>query len=121
MKMKIQSLPGLVLFTVPFLLDLVSAAPTKTQLQPRSFKIERHRVKSRHKDPLRALNKAHAKYNIAFGGAAPIAKEVTGGGSGEETGRVTNTPTENNVEFLSPVQIGGQTLMLNFDTGSADL
>lgn len=36
-------------------------------------------------------------------------------------GIVTNTPTSGDVEYLSPVSIGGQTLNLDFDTGSSDL
>lgn len=38
-----------------------------------------------------------------------------------QSGSVTNTPEGNDVEFLSPVNIGGQTLNLDFDTGSSDL
>ncbi|GAB7355937.1 hypothetical protein MBLNU459_g6575t1 [Dothideomycetes sp. NU459] len=41
--------------------------------------------------------------------------------SGSETGTVTATPADNGAEYLCPVQIGGQTLNLDFDTGSADL
>jgi hypothetical protein len=38
-----------------------------------------------------------------------------------QVGSVENTPTQYDVEFLSPVTIGGQTLMMDFDTGSSDL
>jgi hypothetical protein len=48
--------------------------------------------------------------------AAPAAQPSSG-----QTGSVTNTPEGNDVEFLSPVNIGGQTLNLDFDTGSSDL
>lgn len=41
--------------------------------------------------------------------------------SGKTTGKVNNYPTENDVEFLSPVRIGGQKLMMNLDSGSSDL
>jgi len=36
-------------------------------------------------------------------------------------GSVTATPEEYDQEYLCPVDIGGQTLNLDFDTGSADL
>jgi len=36
-------------------------------------------------------------------------------------GLVTATPEQGDIEYLSPVKIGGQTLNLDFDTGSADL
>lgn len=48
--------------------------------------------------------------------SAPAAQPSSG-----QTGSVTNTPEGNDVEFLSPVTIGGQTLNLDFDTGSSDL
>jgi hypothetical protein len=38
-----------------------------------------------------------------------------------ENGEVSATPEENESEYLSPVSINGQTLNLDFDTGSADL
>lgn len=49
--------------------------------------------------------------------ADPTAQQPASG----QTGSVTNTPEGNDVEFLSPVNIGGQTLNLDFDTGSSDL
>lgn len=36
-------------------------------------------------------------------------------------GEVTATPDQYDEEYLAPVTIGGQTLNLDFDTGSADL
>ncbi|KAI0880570.1 acid protease [Annulohypoxylon maeteangense] len=53
----------------------------------------------------------------AGAGAAAAAK----GSAANGTGLVTNTPEANDVEYLSPVNIGGQTLNLDFDSGSSDL
>ncbi|KAK3380644.1 penicillopepsin [Lasiosphaeria ovina] len=36
-------------------------------------------------------------------------------------GKVTATPEQGDIEYLAPVTIGGQTLDLDFDTGSSDL
>lgn len=49
--------------------------------------------------------------------AAPAAGNATGTGNG----KVTATPEKGDVEYLSPVMIGGQTINMDFDTGSSDL
>ena len=38
-----------------------------------------------------------------------------------QDGSATASPDPDNVEYLVPVTVGGQTLNLDFDTGSADL
>lgn len=58
------------------------------------------------------LNKAYSKFNKE---APEEVKKAAAGGS------VTATPEQYDAEYLCPVTIGGQTLNLDFDTGSADL
>lgn len=54
--------------------------------------------------------------------AVPSATSAASAASAaKESGEVSATPEENESEYLSPVKIGGQTLNLDFDTGSADL
>ena len=59
-----------------------------------------------------ALSKTYQKYK------ANVPADVAAAAS---TGSVTATPQQYAAEYLCPVTIGGQTLNLDFDTGSADL
>ncbi|KAJ5165952.1 aspergillopepsin A-like aspartic endopeptidase [Penicillium capsulatum] len=82
-----------------------------------------------------ALRKAYRKYGVAphnfddlgLSDFAPLNANLAGVSSNQntaesdQTGAVTATSVQNDVEFVSPVTIGGQNITLNFDTGSADL
>ncbi|KAI8952981.1 aspartic peptidase domain-containing protein [Xylaria longipes] len=57
--------------------------------------------------------------NAGAGGDVAPAKGVLANTNG--TGLVENVPEANDVEYLSPVNIGGQVVNLDFDTGSSDL
>ena len=59
-----------------------------------------------------ALQKTYLKYNSAVPDAVKAAAA---------DGSVTATPEQYDAEYLCPVTIGGQTLNLDFDTGSSDL
>ena len=39
----------------------------------------------------------------------------------DQVGAVSATSVESDAEFVSPVEIGGQKIVVTFDTGSADL
>jgi hypothetical protein len=67
---------------------------------------------------VRVVHTVTRKPATATGGATTKPAASAGNGS---TGSVSATPVTNDVEFLSPVQIGGQTINMNFDTGSSDL
>lgn len=56
--------------------------------------------------------------NAASAGNVSAAANAT---AAPGTGLVTATPEQGDVEYLSPVNIGGQTLNLDFDSGSSDL
>ncbi|KAF4549092.1 Aspergillopepsin-1-like protein 1 [Elsinoe fawcettii] len=53
--------------------------------------------------------------------AAPSAAPPAAGSGTGETGEATTNPYSNGAFYLTPVSVGGQTLNLNLDTGSADL
>lgn len=116
------------------------AAPSPSIQKRGTFKVER--VKNRnfkgHNGP-RQLLKAYQKYSmpvpdallnvIQAQNAAPPAPAVTkakgasikAANATAGTGLVTATPEKGDIEYLSPVNIGGQVLNLDFDSGSSDL
>jgi Eukaryotic aspartyl protease len=62
--------------------------------------------------------KAYRKYNFQILGRASA---NTTAGTGSQTGTVAAAPEPNAAEYLEKVNIGGQDLVLDFDTGSSDL
>jgi hypothetical protein len=103
---------------------LVFSVPTPTEtLQKRSFThVVRRRPHGNHpKAGVNAMAQAYRKYGFdmppAVASGASTVKAVTG----SEAGTVAASPAPNAAEYLSPVIIGGQTLTMDFDTGSSDL
>lgn len=102
---------------VSALLTVVCAIPADySPLEKRgvAFRIDQSIPKSHKLSGPASLAKAYGKFNKA----APKDVKVAAAAS---DGTVTATPEQYDVEYLSPVSIGGQVLNLDFDTGSSDL
>lgn len=59
--------------------------------------------------------------NAIVGGTNAVTNEKVAAAGGDGSGSVVANPMLLDSEYLSPVTIGGQTLNLDVDTGSADL
>ncbi|KFY01608.1 hypothetical protein O988_02653 [Pseudogymnoascus sp. VKM F-3808] len=68
-----------------------------------------------------ALLKAYAKYGLTPSHPDNILNTLLGNLVKRQDGTVPAKPDADNVEYICEVDIGGQTLNLDFDTGSADL
>jgi hypothetical protein len=76
------------------------------------------------------MRKIFRKYNFVvkedFAGYSRAAVNATSNATtmangGKQSGSVAANPGDNAALFLSPVDVGGQTLNLDFDSGSSDL
>lgn len=134
-----------IIFT--FLIISVLATPIQPRaLKKRSFKVPRIAVKNYVPNGPKALKRAYAKFGVTEPSLGPMALRkrdlkfgfgdisiVPSGDVAEhiqsaaanstadsENGETTATGTQNDAQFLSPVSIGGQELIVNFDSGSSD-
>jgi hypothetical protein len=116
-------------FLFGLLLVLVAAVPVSVpprQIQKRSFKVERIRNPNFVKrNGTAALAKAYVKHGIAMPeeliASLNKLKNAATTSSGQGEGNVTTTEVRGGVEFVAPIQIGRQTLNVDFDSGSSDL
>jgi hypothetical protein len=127
-------------FVVALLIAIAFAAPAPARIQKRSFKVPRQLNKAHPTGPngMAAMRKVFRKYNlkpraefVSPEGLIDQKKQGKGGKGGNitdagaaaknQSGTVMATPEQNAALFLSPVDIGGQTLNLDFDSGSSDL
>lgn len=97
--------------TLVGLASIASAAPTKTNSKFSVKQVARPATKTT--NFAAAYGQALSKY----GATVPSSIKAAAAASGV----ATTTPTNNDEEYLTPVTIGGTTLNLDFDTGSADL
>ena len=74
------------------------------------------------KAPAKTSSAAGAKSTGTSGGSTnSTAGAAASNSTGTGTGTVAATPESGDVEYLAPVDIGGQTLNMDFDSGSSDL
>ena len=82
-----------------------------TQSVPKPFKVA---------GPI-ALARAYGKYANVGAKVPAVVQAAAVNASQFDNGAVPASPEANDLEYLAPVTIGGQTLNLDFDTGSSDL
>lgn len=104
------------LAAVAALTSLTSALPSKSVSWQQHFSIKQSATGRKiPRSGAIAYRNALAKYGIDVPDAVITAVAAT------QNGSVPANPTQYDSQYLSPVSVGGQTLMLDFDTGSADL
>ena len=118
----------LFLATVLFLATAF-ASPVKPK-QKRSFKIPRIEQANYKANGKAAYRRSLLKFgfnDISFLPDGEIATRIQAATQAQlnttsnEDGETTASPTQNDAQFLSPVKVGGQTLVMNFDSGSSDM
>ena len=114
-------------FLVSFLAatGLAAAVPAKVGTTVKNFSVDAVPNPNLVRNGAAALARAYIKFGkpVPDNVAAAVASSKAAAQRRSNTGSATNTPTQYDSEYLTPVQIGtpAQTLNLDFDTGSSDL
>jgi hypothetical protein len=98
----------------------VLAVPTIESRGAKTFSVPAVHNDNYHRNGTLALLKAYAKYGLTPSHPESILNSLLGLVRRQD-GSVPAKPDTNDVEYVCQVSIGGQTLNLDFDTGSADL
>ena len=121
--MHAQSLLALVL-----LCTSVWALPARHQPKGRSFKVERIRRRNYVPNGPAALQKAYNKFGMVGHDFTPDSNRTLQDDIGPlsavkytANSGTSGSPPQYDAEFLDLVNIAGQTLAMDFDTGSADM
>lgn len=106
------------------LVSTIVAVPTK-QLRKRTFKIHRVENPAYVADGRMAMKRAYAKFGLGDIESKPdsdVRARVNAAktSTGTEDGGTSALGTQNDAQFLSPITVGGQQIVVNLDTGSAD-
>ena len=96
------------------LASIALAAPTPQVTTKKGFSVTGSIAKPLPAYPVRLAN-VYQKYG------KPVPDNIAAAAAAATSGSVQAVPEESDVAYLSEVNIGGQTLNLDFDTGSADL
>ncbi|KIW98079.1 uncharacterized protein Z519_01663 [Cladophialophora bantiana CBS 173.52] len=116
------------LLLVILFLTTTFASPVQKK-QKRSFKVPRIQQHNYKPNGKAAYRRALFKFgfgDIEFLPGGEVATRIKAASEAQinntasEDGETTASPTQNDAQFLSPVKIGGQTLIMNFDSGSSD-
>lgn len=117
-----------VLLFVTLLVNGVLALPTQHLKAKRSFKLPRVEQHNYVPDGSFALRQAYRKFDIgkvdnlpgsSLGTKVALSKARANNGSIDDQDS-PSTP-QNEAQFLCPVTVGGQSLVLNIDSGSSDM
>lgn len=116
-----------ILFLALLFITTAFSSPIR-QKQKRSFKIPRIPQPNYKPNGKAAYKRALFKFgfgDISFQPNGEIATRIQAATNASvdatEDGQTAATPSQNDAQFLSPVNVGGQTLVMNFDSGSSDL
>lgn len=122
-------MPRVQILLLTFLLiGIVFASPIKP-IRKRSFKIPVKRNPAYKPNGKAAYKRALYKFglgDISFLPEGEVATRIRAStnasinAADNEDGATSASPTQNDAQFLSPVSVGGQTLIMNFDSGSSD-
>ena len=113
--------------SVVILFECGITAPPPLKHSKRSFRVHRRQYGSGQREASRELRKAYQKFGIPL--TTGLLEPAADNANHESIAKATNSsikkhsgnPDAGDVEFLAPITIGGQQLMMNFDTGSSDL
>jgi hypothetical protein len=111
-------------------ISLVTAAPLalpkSEKLEKRSFSVTQSQNLAEQFDGAWALRKAYLKHGLPLPDhlvkrQLPLQQPPTLRPAGGITTHVTAMSVANDLEYVSPVEVGGTAMRLDFDTGSSDL
>ena len=94
------------------------ARPAPQILGRSTFSVEQVAVGTKALNGPMEMMSTYQKYSRI--GATPPS-DVVSAAAAAQSGSVTASPTSEDSSYLCPVSVGGQTLNLDFDTGSSDL